>query len=284
MLMQKIRNRRKYAVRFLIPFLLVNIANLVITSSVAHASELGNMMPLGDSITYGMGVDGGYRDPLYQLLSNAGHTFTFVGTASGQPTTLLTNNGQQNHEGHSGYIIKEVNTSIRSGIFDNLDTYLGATNPDIILLMIGTNDVNNDIELATAPDRLSDLLTKIDTLKPNAHTIVANIIPVQATSGTLFDRVADYNAAVPGVVTTHQGLGHKVSFLDMHSFLSAPGDLADSLHPNAGGYAKMAEGWETGINAIPEPCTGTLATPCLLFLLGRRRLRSVHNNHRGGRY
>ena len=107
------------------------------------AADLGNVMPLGDSITVGVGDPrgGGYRDPLYTQLTNAGHTFQFVGTLSSSPTELLTSAGQQNHEGHGGYVI-EAGTSGREGIRDNITTYLGATDPDLILLMIGTNDVH----------------------------------------------------------------------------------------------------------------------------------------------
>lgn len=249
---------------------------LLFSFSESIGANLGGVMPLGDSVTVGAGYreGGGYREALYTKLTNAGHTFQFVGTQRTFPTTLLTSNEQQFHEGHSGYVI-EAGTSGRSGIRDRIASYLAATDPSLILLMIGTNDVDIGYESATTPDRLSDLLFDIDTLEPNAHTIVANLIPVQATSGPLFDRVATFNAAVPGVVATHQGLGHKVSFLDMHSFLTAPGDMYDSLHPNSAGYENMALGWESGIDAflIPEPSTTALFSFGLLGLLGWKRRR-----------
>ena len=192
---------------------------LIAFSSEALGANFGNVMPLGDSITAGVGdgAGGGYRDPLYTRLTNAGHTFQFVGTASGRPTGLLADNGQQNHEGHSGYVI-EAGSSGRQGIRDNIATYLGTTTPDLILLMIGTNDINLGYQLATAPDRLSDLLTDIDALAPNAHTIVANVVPVKLPRGFLVNRVAAYNAAVPGVVASHLGLGHNLP--------AAPGSLS----------------------------------------------------------
>ena len=250
--------------------------------SEAPGAKLGNIMPLGDSITLGHGdqTGGGYRDPLYTQLTNAGHTFQFVGTLSALPSELLTSAGQQNHEGHGGYVI-EAGTSGREGIRDNITTYLGATDPDLILLMIGTNDVHISYELDTAMERLGDLLTDIATLEPNAHTIVANLVPFRTSRGRVDPTVA-YNAAVPGLVAAHQGMGHNVSFLDMHSFLGND-DLIDALHPNATGYDKMATAWSSGIDAIlvPEPSAVALSALGLLGLIfwGRSN-RSCRQRHR----
>lgn len=250
--------------------------------SAAPGAELGNIMPLGDSITLGHGVQtgGGYRDPLYTQLTNAGHTFQFVGTLSTLPSELLTSAGQQNHEGHGGYVI-EAGTSGREGIRDNITTYLGATDPDLILLMIGTNDVDLGYELDTAMERLGGLLTDIATLEPNAHTIVANLVPFRTTRGRVDPTIA-YNAGVPGLVAAHQGMGHNVSFLDMHSFLGND-DLVDALHPNAAGYDKMATVWSSGIEAIlvPEPSAVALSALGLLGLIfWERRNRSCRQRHR----
>jgi len=43
-------------------------------------------MPLGDSITDGFNLPPGYREDLYTLLTNAGYTFTFVGSATDRST------------------------------------------------------------------------------------------------------------------------------------------------------------------------------------------------------
>jgi len=250
------------------------VASLALTSSADGVLDLGNVMPLGDSITNGYGdpAGGGYRDPLYASLTAAGHTLQFVGDRSSLPTTLLADNGQVDHNGWPGYAIELGSGGASGGIRDNIASYLSNGDPDIILLMVGTNDMRLDLtyDLATAPDRLSALLADIATLQPDAHTIVANLVPVQATSGTLFDRVAAYNAAIPGVVAEQQALGRNVSFLDMNSFLTAPGDLFDSLHPNAAGYDKMAAAWEQAIHAIPEPSATALAVFGLLSLLSFR--------------
>ena len=52
------------------------------------------IMPLGDSITWGgsrisFTVPGGYRTRLYSDLHNAGYSFSFVGTSTDNPSSLL---------------------------------------------------------------------------------------------------------------------------------------------------------------------------------------------------
>jgi hypothetical protein len=73
----------------------------------AQAADLGKIMPMGDSITLGVPVAGGYRDPLYTLLNTRGDTFTLVGSLTDYATTTLSNAGQTHHEGHSGYTIAD---------------------------------------------------------------------------------------------------------------------------------------------------------------------------------
>jgi len=45
----------------------------VATPARMHAAAV-RVLPIGDSITLGLSVPGGYRAPLYQLLTNAGYT------------------------------------------------------------------------------------------------------------------------------------------------------------------------------------------------------------------
>jgi lysophospholipase L1-like esterase len=228
-------------------------------------------MPLGDSITDG-DTNAGYRGPLYTLLNNAGYSFQFVGSASDNPGALpSTPLDQRHHEGHSGYVIT-AGTSGRSGLTDNLNTWLGAggTDPNIILLMIGTNDINLDYQRATAPQRLDNLVSMISNrntgLKPNAHLIIAELVPI--VDATKDAWVQDYNLGIANVVFKHRNLlGENVSLVDMHSALTFS-DFADTLHPNTSGYNKTAGVWFSGIAAVvPEPSTIALLGGGLIGLL-----------------
>src|ERR687897_3903023 len=59
------------------------------------------VMPLGDSITHGVGASGGDRLELKNLLVPAGYSFDFVGSPASRPFE----NGDREHQGHSGFKI-----------------------------------------------------------------------------------------------------------------------------------------------------------------------------------
>ncbi|MET1073917.1 MAG: hypothetical protein ABWY11_14825, partial [Umezawaea sp.] len=73
----------------------------VTTTAPAQAAESNGgvrVMPLGDSITDGYNVPGGYRINLWQRMAAAGQTVDFVGSGVNGPAAL----GDHDHEGHSG--------------------------------------------------------------------------------------------------------------------------------------------------------------------------------------
>ncbi len=207
------------------------------------SSQTLKIMPLGDSITFGSPDRsyGGYRRLLGTLLANDGYLVAFVGSRrSGEGVTPDPNN-----EGHPGWTIPQMKNGI------DTEGWLEASRPDIVLLHIGTNDIRKG-DAASAPSNLSVLLDDILARVPQTHIIVAQIIP--------FRRGPDpghqsYNAAIPGVVASK---GPRVSMVDMQAVLS-PSDYADGLHPNAGGYDKMARAWEPAIRAFLSGATQPVA-------------------------
>ncbi|TWT85267.1 GDSL-like Lipase/Acylhydrolase [Posidoniimonas polymericola] len=223
----------------------------------AAVAEPLRIMPLGDSVTDGFALAGGYRAPLYSKLQQAGLDTLFVGDHANNPTSALTAAGQQNHSGHSGWVIDGRISPTRNGLAENIDSWLGRRRvpigPDIVLLMIGTNDVIDNLQLATAPNRLSDLITRIvdpnDGLAPDAHFIVGSLIPNrQAGKQAPTDA---FNAVLPGLVAQHQQAGESVSFVDVASYVHTS-DMSDLYHPNATGAAKIADAFLLGIQDYLE--------------------------------
>lgn len=201
------------------------------------------IMPLGDSITDGVGFCGGYRAPLYKMLANAKYNVNFVGSQTDNAPAWLP---QPNHEGHSGYRIDQI----QSGF---VNWAKSGASPDIILLLIGTNDYGQDHDPANAYKRLDQLITLIATNKPSAKLIVANLT-IRTDYPNLETAIeTTFNPNVPSIVAKHAALGQNVSFVDMHAALGAS-DLVDKLHPNESGYNKMAATWFNAITAlVPAP-------------------------------
>jgi lysophospholipase L1-like esterase len=250
--------------RMLATYCLISLLMLFVSVQEAEGgTAIGEIMPLGDSITEGYaGTGGGYRDRLYFLLSNAADLFNFVGVLTNNSSGTLSANGQDHHEGHSGYRIDQLKgnlTGLVSAAPAEDSNYAGhwfdggngtgreAVFPDMILLHIGTNDASQGRSAAQMQTELQGLLTEIKNNRPNAQVIVASLI--LRTDSSNFESVQmTYNNAIPGIVAAQ---GANFHFLDMHAVLG-PGDLADGVHPTQAGYDKMAAAWSNGLHAVAK--------------------------------
>jgi lysophospholipase L1-like esterase len=187
--------------------------------------------PVGDSITYGYQstTGNGYRGPLWNDLTGEGHQLDFVGSVEGGTMA------DPDNEGHSGWRIDQI-----AGI---IDSSLATYQPNVITLMIGTNDLGQDYQVSSAPARLSSLITQIENDDPSATLLVANLIVSTNTEVAQYEPA--YNAAIPGIVQAQQAAGHHTALVDMSAVTTA--EMADALHPNDTGYQVMADAWNTGI-------------------------------------
>lgn len=125
-----------------------------------------------------------------------------------------------------------------------------------MLLHAGTNDLNQNHDVTTAPARLGALIDKIRSLAPLAEVFVAQITPIP-DDAVLEGRVRAFNAALPAVVAQR---GPRTHLVDMHSGFS-PADLEDGVHPTSAGYAKMADRWAAALESVPDSLTPLLAPP-----------------------
>ncbi|WP_110460871.1 dockerin type I domain-containing protein [Ruminiclostridium sufflavum] len=197
------------------------------------------VMPLGDSITDGLTVAGGYRIKLWNTIVSNGQKVDFVGSMSNGPTEL----GDKNHEGHSGWRIDQIDAKINE--------WMTAYKPQIVMLHIGTNDIAQGYSVASAPDRLSALIDKICAKLPaNGKLYVSSIIPL--SMGNWNSQIIDYNSKIPGIVQSKATAGKPVYFVEMYSKITTA-DLADGVHCNRTGYDKMADVWYAAIkNDLPK--------------------------------
>jgi Ca2+-binding RTX toxin-like protein len=225
------------------------IANLA-TGEVGYMPKI---MPMGDSITYGIASldNGGYRGPLEDMLADAGLTVNFVGS---NPIGDL---ADPDNEGHGGWTI--------SGIRQNVADWLRAEEPDVVMLIIGTNDTSRNPPPAVERmiERLGGVIDRIhETLDDPPKLFIGPAPPMHGSQSA--DRIAlvqAYNAAIPELVALKRAAGVDVTFVDMSDLTSAditPPPIDPGVHPNASGYQKIAEHWFDALLTLGTD-KGTLA-------------------------
>ena len=235
------------------------------------STDLGAIWFVGDSITQSNAdgdSSGSPRSELFDLLSANGYSFSYTGSRTnnteGLPVTGSTNttNLFHFHSGISGSVIG-ANFSNRTGMTQNLPSQwnsgrLASVKPDIILIMLGTNDIDQGIDITNAPSRLSNYIDQIYN-QPGVgdpRIFVASIPPNRRTTQEAID-VMVFNSTVPGIVSAQQALGRDVAFVDQFTPLDdnfATLMRSDNLHTNAAGNASLAQQWFDCI-------TGTVFVP-----------------------
>jgi lysophospholipase L1-like esterase len=201
-------------------------------------------LPFGDSITDGIGsTDGsGYRAPLFKLIVAANQKVKLVGSRSSGPTQVSGVNFPKNHEGHPGWTIDSGYVSFGEGISTLIPTPAFSTIPHIVLLMIGTNDIQAPKGTDKIADRLDVLLGKIVSTAPKALVVVAQVTPIPSNPAAL----APYNTKIPQLVQKRAASGQHIISVDM-SKMPTSSLGSDKLHPNDSGYSYMADVWYTAI-------------------------------------
>jgi hypothetical protein len=206
------------------------------------------ILPFGDSITRGAKStdDGGYRSPLFKLIVAAKQKATFVGSAANGPTQVSGQPFPRMHEGHAGWTIDpgyNMLSSSYSGISKLVPSPALDANPNIILLMIGTNDLFA-MDTAGMATRLEALLDKIAQNAPNALIVLAQLTPLGHDDPNL----TAYNAKIPGIVQSHAAKGQRIIGVDMSKLPTS--ELTDGTHPTDQGYAYMANIWYAAIKDL----------------------------------
>ena len=234
------------------------------------------IMALGDSITAGVGergVDtgsGGYRAELQRQLDVRGYHYTMVGDRSDYSARLI----RRHHEGWPGYVIRSFSSDAAPQLYGRVTRdALAANDPDVVLLMAGTNDLlrlarrSPGYTIPNIVESMNALLAQIFYEKPNVDVIVAGVVAsprvhacdVERFNGTgtcgldggpnLQRLVADY--AVRGF---HIALAPNMSD-------AVPRDKAhfpDGIHPSGlDGYDAVARVWVHAIEDLTAPAERT---------------------------
>ncbi|MFI2350382.1 NPP1 family protein [Streptomyces sp. NPDC019443] len=196
------------------------------------------VMPLGDSITYGVGssTESGYRADLWNMLKAYTDKVAFVGS---QDSGRLPDD---DHEGYPGRRIDEVAAMA--------DCTVKRARPNVVTLHLGTNDMNQNYDLANAPKRLGDLIDQVLTDAPDATVLVATLIPTGKPG--LQPRIDAFNSQLPALVQKRRDAGQHVALVRMDTAVDVADGLQNDAHPNDAGYRDMATAFLSGINTAYE--------------------------------
>lgn len=193
------------------------------------------IMPMGDSITVGVGSTNGtgYRDTLYDsLIADGDFTIDMIGPFS-------TGTGDDiNHNAISGSPIAYHD----SGGGGDVGARIGSGrlyHPQICILMLGANNTGSDIAAAAAPAALQNLVEYMFSLEPRMRYVLCHI--TTNSDAAIRARIATINAGITNTVIPAL-LAQDIPIVEC----AGTGDLdytihlSDSSHPNDAGYALLA--------------------------------------------
>jgi lysophospholipase L1-like esterase len=169
-------------------------------------------LAIGDSITNGTGAstyDKSYVYTTRQGLLNSGKKHQLIRASFGGIT--------------SGGMLANNKYKILGGVCD----------PDLVTILLGTNDIAQSVSTATYQ---ANLETLIDNIRNSSQTGQCKIVLLTVLWRPDFAAtVPTFNAIVQQVATNKN-----VSVCDTYPAFNTAGDLSDGVHPTDSGHSKVA--------------------------------------------
>ena len=257
------------------------------------------IMCIGDSITDGYVPEytGSYRKFIYHGLTEKGYSIDMVGAKDGGYTPSYTDPAtgesfqfDNENTGYSGYAIKAYPG--RSGILETLKQTdcLRSSQPDIVTLQIGTNNIIDNHDMGENKKDLEELIVYILDNIPDDSVLFVSTIPAADPNRegvrdwfmnyrhsadwqtqyndsevelSVHKAVSDYNVCIEDLW---------FSMKDEHKnfFVSYAGNritdenkaelLFDGVHPNNDGYREIGSFWTDVINEYLSGGPGNVTT------------------------
>lgn len=212
------------------------------------SAALPNIMPMGDSITEAFSGHASYRYWLWNSLADAGYTANFAGIGagvSGGPPLLP--GFDTDHEGFSGWRADDMLTHVQDAGWKSFALQT-QNKPDIVLLHIGSNDVEQGQSNATTRDEIGKIIDALRAINPNVKVLLARLIPETGVS------MSGLNSLLPALVSAKTTSQSPVILVDQSGGFSSAVDTYDGVHPNEAGEKKMAAKWLAALKPLlPAP-------------------------------
>lgn len=235
-------------------------------SSTETPEENTKIMAMGDSITEGYGgFAGSYRKYLYyQLKKQYGYSIDMVGMPEWQIPTYDFGDGSGAIAYDDGYVGTQGLTiaQLQEGIQDTKDAkyknIVQEKQPDIVLLLIGANDIMNDsmtyrqeiLPVETYESRYKSLIDEIYRQCASTAVYVMTPTPIDSSQAEwLADSYVQSNLknaveAVQNVVAYYTANQKNCKCIDTNAYLKKQSDfsyLNDYCHPNEKGHKLIGD-------------------------------------------
>lgn len=211
----------------------------------AAAGEPLRVLPFGDSLTKGTGSThgGGYRLTFLARMREAGVAVDMVGTKKNGPPGM-----DPDHSGIQGEGVAKLDEVVTDEV--------RKLRPDVVLLMIGTNDA----DLHFVPDAFRIRYSVIlDRLLGDSHVrVLAATIPPSHAGRKQALRLA-VNKIISEEVEKRAAAGVSVQLVDVFHVLDPKTDFVDRIHMNDAGYEKIGNAFADAFLAAPKPPPRTAA-------------------------
>lgn len=234
---------------------------LIFGTMLTARAEIIKIMPIGDSITQGVGNDyppakgfDSYRRALFQQLTEAGHEVDFVGGMRqsfrcGEP---VNDDFDADHEGHWGWRTDEVIVGRDGGCSGsgNLSAWLEDNLPDMALVHLGTNDAFQARPIEETLKHLESIVDILREANPDMTIFLAKLLPVvEQNTPERGERVAELNKYIFSVAENKDNAQSRVILVDHFTDFDATTETIDGVHPNHLGEVKMASRWFEAIES-----------------------------------
>jgi lysophospholipase L1-like esterase len=245
------------------------------------AAPAWRIMPLGDSITLGVGSAGGYRCDLSEMLNGSAVAHTLVGPMSDKCG---------GHAGYNGNTLKQIAANIKPAVLD-------VAAPDVVALMGGTNDFffYNDhpeqkdqlgANATGALLRLEGILDELYSWKPSLVVALSTTTHINATLCSHYHEapwhpidcpkdmptnIAAFDGMLPSVVARQRAMNRRILLHDVNA--EAQWEAGDwynwGIHFSAAGYQKMAKAWHKALLPLAPKATSDISTTCNASMAGK---------------
>lgn len=219
---------------------MVQSAYLMILVGVMWAGNLPaqNTLPYDTSYTF---AHYKVRRAFYEGLPNGKNEIVFLGNS-------ITENGDWNELFKNKNIVNRgIGGDVCFGLLNRLDEVV-ASQPKIIFLMIGINDIGRSVPVDVIAAKVQEIIRRIHLKSPKTKLYLQSVLPINEAV-IWYDYMKNKSE---GIVLLNEQLkavavNENIGYLDLYSRFAdengqlLPGYTADGIHLSAEGYLRWRE-------------------------------------------